>query len=257
MGDKKTTTTGQSRLSWPIRSRGIEALQGAQDLYRDPATQELPSGYVPMSQERRGGLEEMYATANQPGGSMVPREALAEWQKTVGGEYLHPDSNPYLQEVVGRSVGAAGRAVRSGFGGAGRYGSGAFANSAMDAASETASRLYGENYGRERQMMLSYMGMAPSMNKMQYADPSMRGLVGSQYEADQLASQKEETRQFMWPYQRQQIYEASIAGSPLTAESNTEQTTSQPFDWMAMVSGMMNPLGGIIKSVVPGGGAGG
>lgn len=235
MGDKSQKT--QIRIDNQLAAYSGNALQGARSLYQDQ--RELPSTYVGMDPRRRYGLAQEAALA--AGGTPVPRASVNEYLKNVGGGYLN--ANPYARQIVNRSVMASLNPIVSGFAGAGRFGSGAYANAVADMAQETASRIYGGLYESERDRMQQALGYAPQMYEMQYADPRTLQAAGQQYEADRYAQAQEQVRQFMWPYQKQSLYEQSLGASPLNAARKSEQW--QPFDWkgagLQMVSGLLSP----------------
>lgn len=210
------------------------ALTGAEGLYQSQAP--LPSTYVGISplRERGLGMAEQIA-----GGNQVPSAALDEYLKTIRGGYLSPDSNPYLREIVSRAGQEALNPIASGFANAGRFGGGAYANAAADALSGTAARLYGGQYDAERARMLQALGQAPVFDELQYAGASHLAGVGREREADQLARQQESVRQYLFPYQKQGLFEQSLTGNPLASGT---QKTSSPFDWTAAGAAILQGL---------------
>lgn len=247
MGKKtKTKTNQKTRLAQPLRGAAAEGLQGAQNLYNDPNMQNLPGGYVPMSDQRQQAYQNMQGPYDM---GQMGQQGMDEWSNTMSGQYLDVGANPYMQDIVQRSVGAAMNPIKGQFAGGGRYGSGAFANAAMDTGTATASRLYGDQYQRERQNMMSALGQTGQMQQLserllnpQIEEARRLEYTGQQYEADQANQLQEENRQFMWPYMQQQIYESSLAGSPLRQEGDAKSKTvsKEPFDWGAMIGGMFS-----------------
>lgn len=242
MGENQQTVTSSTAFNPVLMFGGMHALAGATQLYNQKA--ELPSTYTGISDERQQALEMMRSRAQS--GSPEVQAALGEYGKVMGGDYLDSGSNPYMQDIVNRSVGQSMRPVVGGFAQGGRFGSGAHANAVTDTAQATASRLYGDQYNRERSYMQNALQMAPQMEALGYQDAARLGFVGSQFEQDQSNRQQEAVRQTMWPYQQQALYEASLANSPLVSNTATNQTSSQPFDWGGMVSGILNPVGGML-----------
>jgi hypothetical protein len=243
---KQTTNTFIDR---ELRGQGRFALGEARNLYNDQTP--LPSQYVGISPERGNALQQMLQIAQRGG---VAGSAIPEWQKTISGAYLNPDSNPFLAEIVRRSVGAAAGAPVSGYASAGRFGSGAMANAVADASQATASRIYGANYMQERQNMLAALGLTGGMQELQYADPRIAGQVGLQYEQDTANQQAEALRQFQWPYAKLEQFQSFLTGNPLMAQSSSASTTTQPFKWgtalLGGIGGLMNPM----QSMMPSGG---
>lgn len=245
--------TSHSRIAGPLRKPGRYALDEAQRLYDQQGP--LPSTYVGISPERRGGLEDIYGMAR--GGTQVPSSSVDEYLRTIGGEYLRP--NQYVDEVASRSANAAASPVISGFAQGGRFGSGAMANAASDVASGVASRIYNQNYQAERDRMTRALGMAPMMEGMQYADQLREMGVGQQYEQDERNQRLEEMRQYQYPYQRLGYLESSLAGSPFNRAGSI--TTGTEFDWLAAglqgLGGILSPGGGMGGGGMGGGGGGG
>lgn len=97
---------------------------------------------------------------NQP--SPVLGVSEEEMLKTIRGDYLHPDSNPYLAAIAKNVSDITGRAVDSRFSAAGRYGSGAFADTAASAISKSLTDLYGTNYAAERGRQFGATSTAPA-----------------------------------------------------------------------------------------------
>lgn len=246
---KGSSMFGSTQIDRQLAQQSREALTGAQGLYRQ--TTPPPSTYVGISPQRQAGLNQVYQMAQR--GSPVARNTLGEYNKTMQGGYLSPDSNPWFGQNVQRAIGSATRPVLSNFAGTGRLASGAAMGTAGDIASQIASQMWGQNYQNERGLMGQYMSQAPQMANLELTDPMRMASVGSQYEADTAAQQAEAVRQFMWPREKQQEYEASLAASPLNQQVSSQQGT--PFDWLGFTSGMlrgMSPMG-----MLGGGGGGG
>ncbi len=233
-----------TRINRDLRSHSKFALGEARGLYEDATP--LPSMYTPMSDQRQAALSQIAKTA-QAGGAA--KTGLDEWNKVMSGAYLDPDSNPWMQEIVDRSVGSAMGAPQSGFAAGGRFGSGAMANAMADAGQETAARLWGGNYNMERQNMMAALGQTGSMQNLQYADPLMLGKVGMEYEQDVANQQAEALRQHQYPYAKLEQFQSYLTGNPLMGESSTTTSSVQPFQWgqalIGGIGGLMNPMKGM------------
>lgn len=230
-GGKQTQET-KTEINPELKRQGMYAAGEAQRLYQD--RQPLPSMYTPMSSQRQGALTQMDRLSQEGG---VSRAGVAEWQKVMGGEYLDPNSNPWMQDVVNRSVSSAMSGPQSGFAGAGRFGSGAMASAQADAGQATASRLWFGNYQAERQNMMAAMGQTGAMEQQQYAPAMMRGKVGMEYERDVAAQQMEAMRQYQAPHAQLEQYQAALTSNPLMAESTSSSDARQPFQWGAALTG--------------------
>lgn len=238
----KTNSHGsnQTVLNPAIQSAGGYTLGEAGRLYNQYQGQPLPSQYVGIDPSRRAGLQNVSQIAGQ-GGAVVPG-VLDEYRKTIGGHYLDPSTNPYLDEIVRRSVSAAGAPVTSGVVGSGRLGSGVYANALADTRAATAANLYGANYQRERDLMAQYLGMAPQVEDLAYSPARQMMDVGSAYEADVAAQQDEALRQYLAPYEFLTRYEDSINANPLAgANRQNVRGESTAIDWGAMIGGILSP----------------
>jgi hypothetical protein len=236
---------GNTRINRHLREQGEFAVNEARDLYDDQTP--LPSTYVPISDQRNQALGQITDIA---GADRQTGIGTREWEKVMSGAYLDPDSNPWMQEIVNRSVGSAMSAPQSGYAAGGRFGSGAMANAQADAGQNTAARLWGGNYNTERQNMMAAMGQTGAMQNQQYADATMMGRVGLEYEQDQSNVQSEALRQHQYPYAKLEQFQSYLTGNPLMAESRTEMISKQPFQWgqalMGGIGGLFNPLKGMM-----------
>jgi hypothetical protein len=70
--------------------------------------------------------------------------------KAAQGDYLSPDSNPWLKSTYDQAFGNVQNSVGSAMAGAGRFGSGAMAGALTSGAGNLASQIYGGNYQQER-----------------------------------------------------------------------------------------------------------
>jgi hypothetical protein len=70
--------------------------------------------------------------------------------KAARGDYLSPDSNPWLKSTFDQGFGQVQNSVGSAMAGAGRFGSGAMAGALGSGATNLANDIYGANYQQER-----------------------------------------------------------------------------------------------------------
>jgi len=225
---------GKTRAHKLIRKEGKYALGEARNLYDDDTP--LPSQYVPISEQREQALGQMTNIANA---GAVSETGLDEWQKIMSGAYLDPNSNPWMQDIVDRSVGSAMSGPQSGYAAGGRFGGGAMASAMANAGQATASRLWGGNYNMERANMMSAMGQTGQMQQQQYADATMLGKIGMEYEQDQAGQQAEALRQHQYPYSKLEQFQSYLTGNPLMGESTSINVAEQPFQWgQALVGGV-------------------
>jgi len=225
MGDTKNKT--ETRINERLKDQSNYALDESRRLYDRPDL--LPSQYVGISDPRMESIDMLQERGIAPG------LAMDEYQKTISGGYLH--ANPYLDEIVNRSVGKAMNAPISGFASQGRFGSGAFANALADAGTATASRLYGQNYQAERDRMNRMIGMAPTVDKLQYADAGRMAMAGQQLEADQAMQARNAMQQYLEPERRHSLLMQGLGANPLMMESDV--TEIKGFDWGSAITGLM------------------
>jgi hypothetical protein len=234
-----------TQISRQLREPSRYALGEARNLYDNQ--QPLPSTYTPMSGQREEALNSMYNTSRD---SQIASSGIGEWQKVMSGQYLDPSSNPWLEDVVNRSVSASQGSQVSQYAGAGRFGGGAMANAVQDAGQSTASRIYGQNYMNERNNMMSALGMTGNFQELQYADDRITGQIGLQYEQEDAERKQEEMRQYMNPYMQLQQYQGFLTSNPLMGESVTDSVQKQPFQWgqalMGGIGGLLNPMKGMM-----------
>lgn len=228
--------TSKQKLDPYLKQQSRFAIGEARNIYDQAAP--LPNAYVPISAERRQGLQSIADLSRA--GSPVGRGATDEYLRTISGGYLSPDSNPWLRANVEEAARSAAAAPTSLFAGGGRFASGALLGAATDAARRTAQEMYGANYQQERDRMAQYLGMTPTASEAETIDASRLMGVGSQYEADTGAQRQEELRQFMWPREQLAQFEGSLSGSPLTQQGSIK--TSQPFDWTSAVTSFFRPV---------------
>lgn len=147
-----STTTTSANSPWGAQQPYLESLfREASNLYANPSSAD---------QEYLRRLRE-------------PRPLVAagqnEFAKTIAGDYLRPESNPYLQGTLNNLFGDVQSRVAGTFGtkGGNNYGSSAHQEWLGRALTEAASPLLNQNYQAERSRQLNAAQLAPSMA---YAD---------------------------------------------------------------------------------------
>lgn len=101
---------------------------------------------------------------------------------TIRGDYLRPDSNPYLQGAVQQGLDQVKRNVSSQFRGD-NYGSSANQEWLAKKLSDSALPIYAQNYQTERGRQLAATGMAPQFAAQDYADIDRLAAVGATRDA--------------------------------------------------------------------------
>lgn len=249
-------TKQKVRINSKLSEQGGFALDEARRLYDARAGQPVPSLYTGISGERQEALDQITALARGGTGQQVAAPAMAEYQKTLSGGYLN--ENPYLDEIVNRSVAAAGSAPMAGFAGAGRFGSGAMANAMQDTMQSTAANIYGQNYQTERDRMMSMLDRGQQVNNMQYADAERLGGVGAAYEENQMRQSAEEMRQYEAEIEHLKKFLQLMQGNPLMGEK-TMSTNTMSLDYGGMATGGLTAAAALMAGGQKGtlGGAGG
>jgi len=256
MGDSggaktKSTSTNQQTATVELPtwySAKLEDLANrGQAVWNSRWYEQYPSMYVGMDPATTRGLGMVEGVAGARGGSAVPRAALSEWQKTVGGEYLNPDTNPWLRDVADRAGYEAEQRINSQYARGGASGGGVYANALADAQTQMRSQLYADNFQAERQRMQAALGLAPTMENLQYADAARLGMVGLRREEDALSKATEANRQYMKPWDESQRYADLLYGNPAqraitateTGKVDSKSDTNNRFDWAAFVGGLL------------------
>jgi hypothetical protein len=253
------TTAQQSLPSW------LEAYgpQYADQVY---ATSQLP--YTPYGKDRVAGFTEDQLAGmdmtRQQANTYSPLFGQAENQlsKTINGDYLSPDSNPYLRGTYDAAAGRMADAYKNGTAAqtnaAAGFG-GAFGGSAQselagqqgrafgDSLGSFANQLYGGNYQAERSRQQQATQFAPTFAgaQQQYGFNNANALqgigaqqqaLGQQYINDDY-SQFQEAMQY--PYKQLDTF-ASMFNPNLGKTATSSQSTS-PF--MGTLGGALGGLG--------------
>jgi hypothetical protein len=156
-------------------------------------------------------------------------------QSTIAGDYLKPESNPYLSATVGKAMDDVSGKLNAQFNSAGGYGGSAHQETAARELGTIANQMYGQNYlaergnqmqaanlasgefAQERGNQMRAMGMAPQLGQTDYADASALLGVGDVYgqrQQQMLNQQYEDWNQAInYPYQQLDILSNALAGS--------------------------------------------
>jgi hypothetical protein len=180
-GDSGTPTTGQTVTNTTAPWSGQQpyltfGFQQAQDLFNQGGPQYYPdSTLAPTSPYTSQALAlEAQRALN---GSPLTAAAQADALGTAQGDYLGA-GNPYLQNMFTSIANTVTPSVTGAFEGAGRYGSGAYANALASALTNNAGNLAYQNYGNERGNMLRADALAPSLAGQDYADIGQLAAAG-------------------------------------------------------------------------------
>jgi hypothetical protein len=134
-------------------------------------------------------------------------DAMGNYQATMRGDFMSPDSNPWLAANAQKAMGDISNAYRSGTKpqtDAAASRAGAFGGSAWqqmvgnnerqlgDSLGAAANQFYGQNYMNERNNQMQGLNMLPQMQSIGYTDAQKLSAVGDnfrQYQQDLLNTQ--------------------------------------------------------------------
>jgi len=263
MGGKGGGSQTATQVNTPWGPTG-QALQfgynEAKDLYGYP---QYPGNYYTTFnpiQEQALGLTQARSLYGSPTTSLAQAEAA----QTLGGGYLDPRSNPYLQSAVGGALQDVGRAyaesvapqLQSEFVGAGRYGSGlqqaAESLSRQDLARQMgniASNMYGQAYESERDRMLKQAAIAPQFQTMDYRDLQALSSVGDVVDQKAREILESDLRRYLYPQTQLDQYVNRIGGLGGQQFGTQAKTTpTQGSSLLGDVLGVANTAAGLFTA---------
>ena len=188
----------------------------------------------------------------------------------LGGDYLSPDSNPYLSQYYDQAARGVTESFRdvtyptltSSAQGAGRYGSGLYSQllgqkeeALGQSLGDIATNIYGPAYQFERGQQTNMMNLMPMLNQLQYMPAGMIGAVGDQRQGLEQLMRSAEVN---YPWGQLGNYKNMLTGpwSGLGPGSQTTETTgTSPQDNSGL--GAMAGLGSQLLMSMFGGGGGG
>tara|TARA_R100001594_G_scaffold32710_2_gene60789 strand:- start:6259 stop:7068 length:810 start_codon:yes stop_codon:yes gene_type:complete len=197
-------------------------------------------GYTPFSAQTNQALGMMENLATQGSPVDLANQQLAE--QTLRGDFLTPDSNPYLQAYYDRAAESIQPNIASMFGAGGRTGSGAQAMALGRGLADAATGIFGGAYGDERTRQMQMSQLAPAISAQRYADAQRLMGVGSAIEGQSNLALQDRMRRFYAKQNRPEAalnqYLARITGNYGGAQA---QTTTSP---LYQPSGGQRFLGG-------------
>ena len=227
-GGGGTTTTQTKSDPWSGQQGYLS------DIYSKAAEQyKTPMSYYPEStvagfspeQQLSQGLTFQRSTQGSP----LVGAAQAENLKTVQGDYLNPDSNPYLgyytQKAFEQSLPSWDTSAVK----AGRYGGGAWALGKENLQSDITQKIYGGAYDTERARQQAAVSQAIPLANQDYYDIGQLTALGEEKQAMQQAQINDAKARYdyaqMEPWQRLQLYNNMVQGN---VGSSTTGTTQMP-----------------------------
>ena len=249
----------------PYIERGFEA---AERLFETPRTFYEGSTVVPFSTQPQAGLDAMETRATA--GSPLVTGAQDLTAATMRGDYLSPDTNPYLKSAMDAATRPMTEAftqdvmpgINAAFSSAGRYGSGLQANQQarasedyLQALGDVGSRMAYSNYADERGRQVDAATAAPAMAELDYLDPSRLIDIGGAYEGMAGRELQEDVDRQRFAEDEERIRLGEYLPQ-VTGGSYSTQTTDQPIysDDTSRYLGYGAAGAGILGSLFGGGG---
>ena len=176
-------------------------------------------------------------------GSPLQAAGRQTMQRTVQGDYLDPNTNPFLAQNFNTMAGRVRENIGQNFGG---HSFGGTAHDEMLARSlaEAGANMYGRNYELERGRQQQAAFGAPAYAAQDYGDINRQfgyGALGRELGAEQLA---DATARFRWDEERPFSNLARFQATTSGAGQYGQQTTSQPF--------YRNQAGGMLSGALAG-----
>lgn len=159
-GPDNVTSTTTTEIPGFLRG----PLSGAVNMAEDQAN---ALGQLTSNNRQNAGLDALFNRGQQ--GSPLTDAAGNLTQSTLRGDFLSPDSNPFLQQTFNRAADLTRTRLDSEFGGAGRN-----LGAALPARSEElqtlAADIFGGNFQRERDRQAGAVGQAQNLAGQEFAD---------------------------------------------------------------------------------------
>jgi uncharacterized membrane protein YebE (DUF533 family) len=222
-GGGQSTNTVQKADPWAGQQpylQGGEGIPGifpeAANLYQNnPLQYYQGQTYAGLSPETEMSLQ---MQANRAmAGSPVTNAAQSELTKTIRGDYLDANNNPYLQAGSDAVLAKVLPQIDARFGASGRGQSGLAARAASQGATDALGGLALQNYNNERTNQMRGMMFAPQMAQQDYADAARLGEVGGVREdfSQQGINDAMQRFQFenMAPWQQLGLYNSMVQGN--------------------------------------------
>jgi hypothetical protein len=226
-GGSSTSTTTTSTAPWtgvqPYLRGGFKR---AAELAEAPGPAYFPGSTVtPFAPETEQALQAM--TSRARAGSPVTGAAQQEAVKTLGGGYLGPDTNPYLQSVFDAATDRVGRKLSSQFVDANRYGSEGHQRQLAQAYGDISADIGFQDYNAERARQMGMVGQARGLANVDYGDIDRLAMAGAAREELSDAQLRAQMARFQFgedqPAKKLSDYMAAISGQP-----GGQVTSTQP-----------------------------
>jgi hypothetical protein len=225
------TTTSQTQLPPWLQQLGPQFAQLAQQVGSMPYP-----GQAGFNADQNAAFQQYRDQASNP----MLGAAQNQLTSTLNGDFLKPESNPYLKGMIDQSTARAGGAVNSAFNKGGAWGGSANQELLGRTIGETTNNLNYTNYNAERGRQMTAAGLAPGINSAQQMNTT--NLLGAGNQQQQFAQQGL-NGPMDWGMKQLQAY-----GAPFGFNQGNTTTQTQPGP-----SAFQNIMGGLLA----GGGAAG
>jgi hypothetical protein len=224
------TTTVQSNDPWkeaqPFLKQGMSDLASwySSPYGRNPFPGSTVVPFHPLTEQSLGMV------ANRAiSGSPLTQAAQAQNIATQRGDYLNPESNPFLSKSFDLAAGKVRGALDSQFNQSGSYGSSLHQGAMTEQMGDLATKMYGGQYDAERNRQIQATLFAPNLAQQDYFDASQLAAVGDAYQQQAGNYTKEALDRWNFyqnaPYQRLQNYFGVL--NPTASPYGTQSSTSK------------------------------
>jgi hypothetical protein len=252
------TNVTKSELPAYAQPYATELLTRGANLSQTPYAAYGGQRFAAFTPDQLAGLSMTRNLATQ--GNPAVNAATQTLADTVSGQYLRPETNPYLAGTVNQALGDVQSRVNAQFNQPGAFGSAAHQEVLQRGLGEQANALYAANYANERANQLRAVQLAPEIAQQDYARAQALLGVGDVYgqrEQDILNQQYEDWLQKQnWPYQQLDVLSNALAGS--TGGRSVEISQGAPVQYnraaTALGGGLLGyGLGGMLPNTTFGG----
>lgn len=241
LGGNKPKTAESSNAPWLNQQAYLQHLfDRGESLYNNNPNTPTQSPYTQQAIQRAAG------SATNP--NSLSNQSAAQFGKTIQGDYLSADSNPYLKGTVDRALNDVQSRVAGTFGtrGGNNYGSSAHQEWLGRSLAETALPIYAQNYQGERARQLNAAQQAPGMEAGINSQLAGAGAQEDAYQAslrsapwDQLARYQAaitgnygglQSQQYYGPNSTAAAAGGALLGQGLYNQSKTQQQSTNPWN---------------------------
>ncbi len=221
-------------------------LARGESLSQQPYQQYNQPRIADMTSQQTQGLENIQNRAMY--GSPEELNARNQFNATMTGQYLSPDSNPWLKANVDRSLGDIQSRINSQFGG-NNYGTTAHQETLQRGLEEAANSAYGQNYASERNNQMKNMLLSDQFGKIDYNNAQQLIGVGDIYRQesqDRLNNQYSDWQAMMNQPYRQLDVLANALGASVNGAGNVQSAgyAANPYTANRYASAIGGALGG-------------